>query len=118
MRNATGKIWGTSPKVVHWIYTAVKRPTLTYAAVIWWSRARYVTVSRQFTHVQRLACLYITGATRKTPTAAMELLVGLVLLPVFIQKEAMVGHYRLRAVSQWITGGGEHVKISQRMVCN
>jgi len=48
----------------------------------------------------------------------MELLVGLVLLPVFIQKEAMVGHYRLRAVSQWITGGGEHVKISQRMVCN
>ena len=49
---------------------------LTYAAVIWWPRARYITVSKQLTHVQRLACLYrpITGAMRTTPTAAMELL--------------------------------------------
>jgi len=73
-------------------------------------------VSKQLTHVQRLACLYITGAMRTTPTAAMELLVGLVPLPTFIQQETMMAYYRLCAASQWLAGGGEHAKISQKMV--
>jgi len=115
VRNATGKPWGTSPKVVHWIYMAVIRPMLAYAAVIWWPRARCITMSKQLTHVQQLVCLYITGAMRTTPTAAMELLVGLVPLPTFIQQEAMMAYYRLRAASQWIPGGGERAKISQRI---
>ena len=88
---------------------------LTYAAVIWWPRTRYTTVSKQLTHVQRLACLYITGAMRTTPTAAMELLVDLVPLPTFIQQEAMMAYYRLRAASQWVAGGGEHATSSQNM---
>jgi len=88
---------------------------LTYAAVIWWPRARYITVSKQHTHVQWLACLYITEAMRTTPTAAMELLVGLVPLPTIIQQEVMMAYYRLRATSQWIAGGREHAKISQKM---
>jgi len=94
---------------------AVIRTMLTYAAVIWWPRARYITVSKQLTHVQRLACLYIIAAMRTTPTAAMELLVGLVPLPTFIQQEAMMAYYRLHAASQWVDGGGEHAKISQKM---
>jgi len=115
VRTATSKTWGTSPKVVHWIYTAVIRPMLTYVAVIWWPRARYITVSKQLAHVQRFACLYITGAMRTTPTAAMELLVGLVPLPTFIQQKAMMAYYRLCAASQWVDGGGEHAKVSQKM---
>jgi len=88
---------------------------LTYVAVIWWPRARYITVSKQLAHVQRFACLYITGAMRTTPTAAMELLVGLVPLPTFIQQKAMMAYYRLCAASQWVDGGGEHAKVSQKM---
>ena len=30
-----GKHWGLSPRVTHWIYTAIVRPTLTYGAVVW-----------------------------------------------------------------------------------
>jgi len=71
-------------------------------------------VNKQLTHVQRLVSLYITGAMRTTPTAAMELLVGLVPLPTFIQQEAMMAYYRLRDASQWVAGGGEHAKISQK----
>ena len=57
-------------------------------------------MSKQLTHVQRLALLYITGAMRTTPTAAMQLLVGLVPLPTFIQQEVLIAYYRLRAASQ------------------
>jgi len=58
VRNATSKTWGISPKVVHSIYMAVIRPMLTYVAVIWWPQIRYITMSKQLTHVQRLACVY------------------------------------------------------------
>jgi len=30
----TGNTWGYSPKVVHWLYTVVIRPMLSYAAVV------------------------------------------------------------------------------------
>ena len=73
LRRVAGKTWGTTPKVTHWIYTAVLCPMLCYAAVIWWTRTQYVTVSKQLEHLQRLACLYITGAKRTTPTAALEI---------------------------------------------
>jgi hypothetical protein len=35
-RGTFGKTWGLKPKVVYWIYTAVVRPIVTYAATIWW----------------------------------------------------------------------------------
>ena len=81
MRRAVGTMWGLTPKIVHWIYTAVIRPVITYAAVVWWPRVNLVTVTRQLEHLQRLACLSITGAMRTTPTAAMELIIGIVPLP-------------------------------------
>jgi len=35
---------------------------LSYAAVVSWTRVDYSTVGKQLEHVQRIACLYITGA--------------------------------------------------------
>jgi len=77
LQRVAGKTWGTSPKVIHWLYTAVIRPMLCYAAVIWWTRTQLCTVSKQLEHLQRLACLYITGAKRTAPTAALEIITGI-----------------------------------------
>ena len=33
-RKAIGVRWGLSPKVVHWIYTAVVRPILLYGVIV------------------------------------------------------------------------------------
>ena len=78
LRRTIGKTWGRySPKVVHWIYTMVIRPMLTYAPVVWWPQINYSTVDMQLEHVQRLACLYITGAMRTSPTIALEMITGL-----------------------------------------
>jgi hypothetical protein len=34
------KTWKLKPEVVYWIYTAVVRPIVTYAATIWWPRVK------------------------------------------------------------------------------
>ena len=46
--------------------------------------------------LQRLALISASGAFSTTPTAALEMLLGLPPLFLFIQKEAMVSYYRLR----------------------
>jgi len=74
-----------TPKVVHWLYTAVIRPMFCYAAVLWWTRTTLSTVGNQLEHLQRLACLYITGAMHTTPTAALEIIIGIVPLTVYVK---------------------------------
>jgi hypothetical protein len=61
--------------VIYWIYTAVVRFIFTYAATTWWPRVK--KRQAEFSKLQRMACLGITGAMRTAPTAAMELLLGL-----------------------------------------
>jgi len=81
------------------MYTAIIRPSLTYAAVVWWPRVNLKRASRKLEHLQRLACLYITGALRTTPTKALEIIVDLLPLPVFIMQTAMIACLRLRVKS-------------------
>jgi hypothetical protein len=71
-----GETWGLQPHVVYWIYTAVVRP-ITYGATVRWPRVRLKTSKAELGKLQRLACLGITGAMRTAPTAALEILLGL-----------------------------------------
>ena len=118
LRRSVGKTWGITPKITWWMYTAIIRPTITYAAVIWWSRAEQKTTSNKLEHIQRLACLYITGAVRTAPTTALEIIIGLVPLPVYIKQEAMVSCHRMKINSQWVqtccghTGIGNHLMVN------
>jgi len=90
LRKVTGATWGMTPETVLWLYTAIIRPYISYAAVVWWPRVNLRTVNNQFEHIQRLACLYSTGSMSTTPTAALEILFGLSPLPVYIRQEAMM----------------------------
>jgi len=113
LRRVAGKTWGTSPKVTHWLYTAVIRPMLCYAAVIWWPRTQLATVGKQLEHLQRLACLYITGAKRTAPTAALEIIIGIPPLVVYIKQEAMASCFRLKINAQWVQTTSGHTKINK-----
>ena len=115
LRRTTGKTWGHSPKIAYWLYTMVIRPMLCYAAVIWWPRVTYITVEKQLEHVQRLSCLLITGAMRTTPTAALELIIGLTPITVYIKQEAMLACFRLQTNSQWVSNACGHTSIKSNL---
>jgi len=47
LRCSVGKTWSISPKIAQWMYTAIIRPTITYAAVVWWSRVEQKSCKHQ-----------------------------------------------------------------------
>jgi hypothetical protein len=80
------KTWDLKPTVVHWIYTMVIKPTLTYSSTVWWQKVRYLSRT-DLSQLQRLACLAIREA--------MEVLLGHPSLHMTILMEAKAGIYRL-----------------------
>ena len=89
------------------MYTAIIRPSLTNVAVVWWPRVALKTASRKLEHLQRLACLLITGAQSTTPTKALEIIVDLLPLPIYI----MLACLCLRASHQWVYAYCGHSRI-------
>ncbi|MBZ5796185.1 hypothetical protein K8353_39400, partial [Burkholderia contaminans] len=94
-KRAHGKTWGARPNMVHWMYTMVVKPMITYASLVWWPKMQQTKAIIELSKVQRLSCLGITGAIRNTPTAAMEVLLGLPPLQFVIMGEARMGFFRL-----------------------
>ncbi|XP_052744146.1 uncharacterized protein LOC128199286 [Bicyclus anynana] len=100
-RRAVGRTWGIKPKVIKWIYTAIILPRVLYGATVWWHRAAIKSNSKELTKVQRLASLMISGAIRTTPSAALEVLLGLYPLDLRAKKNALEQWYRMKVSKQW-----------------
>jgi hypothetical protein len=86
--------------MVHWLYTRVIRPFISYGALVWWSKATYKTTKTLLSRIQRTVCLAITRAMRSTPTAAMEVFLNLTPLDLLIMAEARMALCRLRITEQ------------------
>ena len=72
-----GQRWGLNPKVTQWLYTAIVRPILTYGSVILVNCLHKDGIVKELTKVQRLALKMITGCMHSTPTAGMEVTLGM-----------------------------------------
>jgi hypothetical protein len=94
-RRSFGARWGPGPKVVHWLYVAIVRSTISFASLVWWPGCQVASTKKKLSKVQRLACLGITGVLLTTPTGAMEALIGLPPLDLVIQGEARSTAHRL-----------------------
>jgi hypothetical protein len=76
--------------------------TLTYLCfVVGWHRARTSRNITLFTHIQRITCLSMTGCMKSTPTAALEVLLGLPALQEVAKKEALNAACRLHHSGQF-----------------
>jgi len=109
---------GNDPQTVLWLYAAIIGPYISYAAVVWWPRVDPKTVNNQLEHIQRLACLYTTGAMRTTPTAALEIIVGLSPLIVYTRQEAMMACYQLQLNTQWSRSHCGYMRIRTDLMIN
>ena len=88
-KRAIGPTWGLSPKVCHWIYTAIIRPTLAYCSIVW-----IIAVER----IQVMALKYMAGAMPSTPYTALNYLTGTPHITDYLKEEAAV---RLMGQGDW-----------------
>lgn len=106
-----GPKWGLGPKVVHWLYTAVVRPILTYGVLVWWPALDKNYVVKKLSRIQRAATICISGALRTTPTAALEVMLYLIPIDLYGKQIAAKAALRLRELSMLNVNNGGHSKI-------
>jgi hypothetical protein len=54
-----------------------------------------ITVKNQFAHIQHITYLFMSGCMSTTPTAALEILLGLPHLQLVVENEAKQTAYKL-----------------------
>lgn len=112
-RRAIGSTWGLSPKASLWIYTAVVRPAIEYAAVVWLPASEKFFCNR-IRRVQGLGLRMVTGALPTTPIAALENMLGVLPIHIRLQQVALQSYLRLRVRGHWLywIGYGRGLKRS------
>ena len=70
-------------------------PIMSYARVSWAGGLNKKHLERKLTKVQRLACLMISSAFPGTPTGALEILLNITPIDVFLLAEAVRGSHRI-----------------------
>lgn len=99
---AVGKTWGLAPKIKKWIYTAIIRPMMTYGCLSWVGAVESSSIMSLLTKVQRYACVTITSAFPGTPTAAMEVLLNIPPMHIYLTTEATKTAHRLLRTGTWL----------------
>ena len=100
-RQIVGKTWIIKPSMMKWIYTAMIRPSMSYACVSWACGLNKKYLERKLTKVQRLACLMISSAFPGTPAGALEILLNIAPIEEFLLSEAVRGSYRITVSGLW-----------------
>ena len=72
-------------------------------------------MEKQLEHVQWTACLYITGAIRTTPTTALEIIIGLPPLAIFVRQDAILACFHLKVNKQWKYNSCGHAVINREL---
>ena len=116
IRTAIGRDWGLSPDKLLWIYTAIIRPGITYGALVW-AHDINTTVEHKLDQIQRRALVAICKPYKSVTTRAMEAIIGIPPIKLYLQECGLVSRFRVRDVSNKPTwdGVGDNSKRAQIM---
>ena len=100
-KRAIGPTWGLSPKVCHWIYTAIIRPTLAYCYIVSIRAVDNKTNTKRLERVQGMALKYMAGAMPSTSYTALNYLTGTPHITEYLKGEATKEAVRLMGQGDW-----------------
>lgn len=121
-RRAVGLNWGVTPKSMMWLYKAVIRPIIEYACLIWNPALKLGVTQKLLSKLQRAALLSITGAYPSTPTRALEVLLNIPPLHIFLLGSATQMAHALRVKGCWegdkriIGNAKSHIDTANRLL--
>ena len=95
---AIGKNWGPSPKLTHWLYKAVIRPKISYAAHIWAHAIPNAIMDRLSRQIQRWALIRLGPVREKSPIAGLEIITGTPPLKLYLKEMALKTYIRLKNI--------------------
>jgi len=102
-RRACGVTWDLGPRVVHWLYFSLIRPSVIFASLVWWPGCQMASAKKKLSRIQRLACLGKTGAMHTTPTIAVKALICFPPLELVVQSEVRSAACRIWSLDVGLT---------------
>ena len=101
-KTSIGKIWGPSPEMMKWCYTACVRPALTYESFIW-GQGLTALIRKKLSSLQRLGLMQLGHFRKGTPSAGLDVITDTLPLHLQIQTEMMKTVVRLgdRLTEDW-----------------
>ena len=75
---ALNKYWGPRPKLVKLIFTAIDKPRITNAALVWALSIQTISKRQRLGEINRLAAMMLTPTLKNAPTAALEIIHDLI----------------------------------------
>jgi hypothetical protein len=118
-----GKVWGPTPELMHWIWTSVARPALTYGSFVWGGNLNKTQLD-QLESTQR-AALTLTGHVRRsTPGSGLNIVTNTLPIDLFLQEHITKTRLRLKPylIRDWAGKGpgrfGKlgHIALSDAML--
>jgi len=94
-RRAYDVTWGLKPRVVHWLYFSIIRPSVTFASLVWWPGYQTGIAKKKLSRIRRLASLGITGAMNTTPANTVKALICLRPMDLVVKNEEKSVAHRL-----------------------
>jgi ribonuclease HI len=116
-KSIIGSHWGFNPQRARWMYEAIVRPKLTYGCVNWATPAvmQVKKTKQKVKSVQRLAMLLTSGATRTTPTNALEATMNWLPIALHMEELSLVAEMRICTTVGDIWNGSTRVQRKGRL---
>jgi hypothetical protein len=95
LSHIAGKFWGPSPRLTHWIYTGIVRPSLTYSSFVWAHKINTKLFRERTQKLQRLALISLAPVRLHSPTIGLKIVTNTIPLFLYIEGAAMATYLRL-----------------------
>ena len=95
LQRLVAKEWGLKPQLAKWVYEQMFITKITYCSHVWVKLASTYQMQNLLQKLQRAGLLLITPAFRSTPTAGLEIILGIPPLDLQILAHATAAHARI-----------------------